>query len=129
MSQPATFNFTGTHKLRIGVDWRWSLIFRAAGQEDIEGNPIPIDISGNGFILQARKSGEASPVEFELSTDKGDLVVANGPGGLLQCVMPRNDTYRVSPGTYTYGLIRIVGGTQHLAVLEGAIETVYFANR
>jgi hypothetical protein len=121
--RPGSFDFIDygggeDFRLFIGAVWAWQLNFSRA-------DGIPIDMTGDTFVMHARVSAADNQALFALSAAE---LTPQGP--LLTCVMPAASTIAVRRGELVYGITRNITSTgEQRPFLAGKIHAEYFPQR
>ncbi|WP_166304659.1 MULTISPECIES: hypothetical protein [Bradyrhizobium] len=84
--------------------------FRSFLYRTLSGDPI--DLTGATFVMKARRHAQDATAFLTLSTDTGEIDIADGPGGSFTVLITRERLLEMTIGPYDQSLVMTLNGVK-----------------
>jgi hypothetical protein len=89
----------------------------------------PIDLTGNKLRMGIRKHAADVAEELLLTTETGELVIINAPGGIFTVRITQDQLVHLAVGDYEHSLVRMPSPTETYRMWSGTLTNNPGASR
>jgi hypothetical protein len=87
----------------------------------VDGGP-PIDITGNTFRMGIRRRAEDVAEELLLTTETGEFITTDGPGGAFTMAITMAQLLDLPIGAYVHSLVMLLPTGEHRLMWTGTLN-------
>jgi hypothetical protein len=84
--------------------------FRSFLYKTIDLNPV--DLTGAAFVMMLRRHAKDNVVYLSLSTDTGEIVITDAPGGSFTVLITQQQLEEMTSGSYDQSLVMTLNGVK-----------------
>jgi hypothetical protein len=86
----------------------------------VDGGP-PIDISGNTLRMGIRRRAEDVAEELLLTTETGEFIITDGPGGAFTMAITMDKLLDLPVGDYVHSMVMLLPTGEHRLMWTGTL--------